>query len=259
MIQSKLIEVVAGVLYNQQGAYLLSSRPEGKAYAGYWEFAGGKIEAGESRQDALKREFAEELGIEIITASPWLTRIHHYEHAQVHLHFFRIAADQWHGHLCARENQCWHWQQPNKNTVSPVLPANTPILDALAIPSTLIGNLTSGFWATTPYQTIHIQPYQANISTDTTVYVPAYQLDTISQHHPSTRIWAICHSQQQWTQAQTAAAIIWPLRNQRDQQQLAHLLQHTDINLPIMALYTEYYTDQIDWLAQGVHGIIYPQ
>ncbi|WP_373823846.1 NUDIX domain-containing protein, partial [Neisseria dentiae] len=63
-----LIRVVAGVVLDRQGRYLLSSRPEGKPYAGYWEFAGGKVEAGESEFAALQREFEEELGIHIETA-----------------------------------------------------------------------------------------------------------------------------------------------------------------------------------------------
>ncbi|MCI4052472.1 NUDIX domain-containing protein, partial [Klebsiella pneumoniae] len=67
-----LIRVVAGILLDSDGNYLLSSRPEGKPYAGYWEFAGGKVEAGETDFQALQREFEEELGIRILAATPWL-------------------------------------------------------------------------------------------------------------------------------------------------------------------------------------------
>ena len=77
-----LVQVVAGILLDQNGRYLLSSRPEGKPYAGYWEFAGGKVEAGESDFQALQREFEEELGIRILAATPWLTKVHSYEHAK---------------------------------------------------------------------------------------------------------------------------------------------------------------------------------
>lgn len=83
-----LVQVVAGILLDQNGRYLLSSRPEGKPYAGYWEFAGGKVEAGESDFQALQREFEEELGIHILAATPWLTKVHSYEHAHVRLHFY---------------------------------------------------------------------------------------------------------------------------------------------------------------------------
>ncbi|MCO6504026.1 MAG: NUDIX domain-containing protein [Snodgrassella sp.] len=256
MSKSKLIEVVAGVLYNHEGAFLLSSRPEGKPYAGYWEFAGGKVEMGESRLTALQREFIEELGIQIQSATPWLTRVHHYEHAHVHLHFFRIAASQWHGQLTARENQSWHWQKPNASTVSPMLPANAPILAALAIPTAFTGKLKSGFSAKTNHQLMQIQPYQANLSPNTLVFATASQLPTISQHHPRSHIWTICQNRKEWYQAQSTAAVIWPLRNQHDRQQLLNLLQQSDIPLPIMVLYTENYTDDINWMALGVHGII---
>ena len=88
-----LIRVVAGILLNQDGDYLLSSRPEGKPYAGYWEFAGGKVEAGETDFQALQREFEEELGIRILAATPWLTKIHSYEHARVCLKFLWVNTD----------------------------------------------------------------------------------------------------------------------------------------------------------------------
>ena len=259
MNKPKLIEVVAGVLYNHDGAYLLSSRPEGKPYAGYWEFAGGKVEAGETRLAALQREFTEELGIEITSASPWLTRIHHYEHANVHLHFFRIAANQWHGQLIARENQSWHWQYPHTDTVTPILPANAPILTALSIPTTLTGTLSSGFKSPDMQQPFPIFPYQPNISANTIVYAPVNQLTSIIQQHPVQHIWAICHHVDQWAQAQTVAAVIWPLYNQQDQQQLLSLLHQSDINVPVLALYTQNYTDQIDWMSLGAHGVIYEQ
>ncbi len=140
----KITQVVAAVIYNKQGEYLLSSRPEDKAYAGYWEFAGGKIEPGESAIEALQRELDEELGIEIKDAGLWLTINHQYEHAHVNLQFFRIAEEQWHGQLTAKENQSWAWQNTKQNNVAPILPANTPITKALSIPTVLSGSLLTG-------------------------------------------------------------------------------------------------------------------
>ena len=125
--QRPSVHVVAGVLYQSTGAFLLSSRPAGKPYAGYWEFAGGKVEAGESALAALQREFHEELGIHIEHATPWLTKIHDYEHARVRLCFYRIAASDWHGSLQAREGQSWVWAALPV-TVSPVLPGALPVL-----------------------------------------------------------------------------------------------------------------------------------
>ena len=114
------------------GSFLLAQRPEGKAYAGYWEFPGGKVEAGETLLHALERELHEELGIKIATAYPWLTRVHVYTHATVRLNFFRITV--WQGELHSKENQQLSWQTPANLTVSPVLPANIFIIRALQLP-----------------------------------------------------------------------------------------------------------------------------
>ena len=65
MSEREITEVAVGVLVAADGQFLLTSRPEGKVYAGYWEFPGGKVEAGESVEQALARELHEELGIAI--------------------------------------------------------------------------------------------------------------------------------------------------------------------------------------------------
>ena len=126
------IEVVAAVIFNPNGEFLLAQRPAGKAYAGYWEFPGGKVEPGEDTASALKRELHEELGIETTLAHPWLTRDFDYPHADVRLRFFRVLA--WTGELHGRENQQFAWQAIRSLSVTPVLPANGPILRALELP-----------------------------------------------------------------------------------------------------------------------------
>ena len=128
------IAVVAAVLQQPDGRFLLAQRPQGKVYAGYWEFPGGKVEPGESPLQALQRELHEELGIEVIEAYPWLIREFDYEHADVRLYFFRVRG--WHGELHGREAQAFAWQRIDAIDVSPLLPANGPILNALAIPET---------------------------------------------------------------------------------------------------------------------------
>lgn len=114
------------------GSFLLAQRPEGKSYAGFWEFPGGKVEEGETLLYALERELHEELGIKIATAYPWLTRLHIYTHATVRLNFFRITV--WQGELHGKENQQLSWQTPSNLTISPVLPANICVLRALQLP-----------------------------------------------------------------------------------------------------------------------------
>ena len=126
------LEVAAAVILREDGRFLLAQRPPGKAYAGYWEFPGGKIEAGESAEEALRRELREELGIEAVTLFPWVTRDYDYAHAAVRLRFFRVVS--WHGEPHGRESQQFAWQSTRSLTVTPLLPANGPILRALDLP-----------------------------------------------------------------------------------------------------------------------------
>ena len=128
------IMVVAAVLQQPDGRFLLAQRPPGKAYAGYWEFPGGKVEDGETPAAALSRELHEELGIDVVTAYPWIIREFDYPHAAVRLHFFRVRA--WRGELQGREAQAFAWQRLQTIDVVPLLPANGPILQALGIPET---------------------------------------------------------------------------------------------------------------------------
>jgi len=129
----KRIEVVAAVIERADGCFLLAQRPAGKAYAGYWEFPGGKVEPGETAPNALQRELHEELGIDAGECYPWLIRDFDYQHAAVRLRFFRIH--EWRGELHGREGQQFAWQSARAPTVFPILPANGPILRALELPA----------------------------------------------------------------------------------------------------------------------------
>lgn len=130
--QTDLIEVVAAVLTRPDGQVMLASRPADKIYAGYWEFPGGKVEAGESLEHALYRELKEELGIEGIRATRWITKIFAYPHATVRLNFFRVW--DWQGDPHPHEGQTFAWDDPAHHAVEPLLPANFPILKALQLP-----------------------------------------------------------------------------------------------------------------------------
>ena len=113
--------------------YLLARRPQGKVYAGYWEFPGGKVEAGETSREALVRELREELGIEVSHAWPWLSQEFIYPHAHVRLKFFKVTA--WHGDITPLEHDDTAWIRIGDSpAVSPILPANGPILRALGLP-----------------------------------------------------------------------------------------------------------------------------
>ena len=132
----RVVEVAAAILLREGPGgceYLLAQRPEGKVYAGYWEFPGGKVEPGEALRQTLVRELQEELGITIDRAWPWLSCTHSYPHAEVRLKFFRVTS--WHGEITPLEHSGMVWTRfGDAALVAPILPANGPILRALELP-----------------------------------------------------------------------------------------------------------------------------
>lgn len=128
-VERPLVPVAVGVLLRADGSFLLASRPDGKPYAGYWEFPGGKIEPGENLFEALERELHEELGIRELDATFWRSCVMDYPHARVDLQFCKVT--HWVGSLLPREGQSIAWQQLPVN-VKPVLPGTLPVLQWLA-------------------------------------------------------------------------------------------------------------------------------
>ena len=132
----QLVQVAVGVLIRSDDSFLLTSRPEGKAYAGYWEFPGGKLEVGETIAQALKRELQEEIGITIEDCMSWKTEQIDYPHALVQLNFCKVR--RWSGELQMREAQLYAWQQLPV-TVKPVLPGTLPVLEWFAKERSFVG------------------------------------------------------------------------------------------------------------------------
>lgn len=130
----KVVDVAAGVIYRSDGSFLLGQRAPGTFYPGYWEFPGGKVEAGETPAQALTRELDEELGIRVLRLRPWLMREHHYEHAHVRLHFFEVI--DWSGEVNDHVHSALRWVRAStmEQDCAPMLPANGPILKALRLP-----------------------------------------------------------------------------------------------------------------------------
>ena len=120
-----VVQVAVGVLVRGDGAFLLTSRPAGKPYAGYWEFPGGKLEAGEDVRAALQRELREELGVQVRSTHAWHDEMVDYPHALVHLHFWIVSA--WDGELRMLEGQTFSWQQLPVD-LEPILPGTIPVL-----------------------------------------------------------------------------------------------------------------------------------
>ena len=132
----QLVQVAVGVLIRCDDAFLLTSRPDGKAYAGYWEFPGGKLEVGETVAQALQRELQEEIGITIEDCDAWKTEQIDYPHAWVQLNFCKVR--RWSGELQMREAQLYAWQQLPV-TVKPVLPGTLPVLEWFADERSFVG------------------------------------------------------------------------------------------------------------------------
>ena len=125
----KVVEVAVGVLIQPDGQFLLTSRPPGKVYEGYWEFPGGKLEPGESVEQALRRELLEEIGVAVGAVHPWKVELVDYPHALVRLNFCKVF--DWTGELQMHEGQAFAWQSLPVS-VQPILPGTIPVLQWFA-------------------------------------------------------------------------------------------------------------------------------
>lgn len=130
-VRRPVTEVAAGILVDAQQRFLMGQRPLGKPYEGYWEFPGGKVEAGETYFQALQRELQEELGITIQDGIELMTIEHDYPHAFVRIHVSIIR--EWGGEPAGLENQALAWQDlsGDRLTVEPLLPAALPMIKQL--------------------------------------------------------------------------------------------------------------------------------
>jgi 8-oxo-dGTP diphosphatase len=127
-----VVDVAVGVVLRDDGRVLIGQRPAGKPYAGWWEFPGGKLEAGESVHDALVRELHEELGLDVLGSSSWVVRGHAYPHATVRLWFRRVR--RWRGEPHGREGQALAWRPLDAIDVAPLLPASIAPIGWLRLP-----------------------------------------------------------------------------------------------------------------------------
>lgn len=84
-----MIKVVCAIAIND-GKLLIGKRSENKKYAGFWELIGGKVESGESEEEALKRELKEELGVDSMVHSKFMSHIHRYKEMAVELIAFKV-------------------------------------------------------------------------------------------------------------------------------------------------------------------------
>jgi 8-oxo-dGTP diphosphatase len=122
--------VVAGILLDQ-GKFLAVQRPPGKPLAGYWEFPGGKVEAGESPKDALARELSEEIGILPLRCVLWREKRKAYQEARVRLLFFLVH--EYSGCPRPLEGQNLQWLTRREALEMPFLEADLEIIHALPL------------------------------------------------------------------------------------------------------------------------------
>ena len=128
----KYVHIAVGVLVDPHGAVLICQRPAQKLYPGEWEFPGGKVEAGEDVQTALRRELHEELGIEVRACRPLIRVEHVYPELAVELDTWQVSA--WNGEPRSTEHPAMAWVAPDELPRWPLLAADRPIVNALRLP-----------------------------------------------------------------------------------------------------------------------------
>lgn len=121
--------VAAGILHDAAGRVLITERICDGPFNGLWEFPGGKIGAGETAQQALRRELVEELGIEVAASEPFMELHHEYPDRTVELEFFVV--DDWYGEPAGREGQQIRWVSTSELDADELLPADAPVVAAL--------------------------------------------------------------------------------------------------------------------------------
>jgi 8-oxo-dGTP diphosphatase len=125
------LRVVAAALFDAQGRVLLADRPAGKHMAGWWEFPGGKVAAGETDADALVRELREELGIEARADEPIATLTHEYPDREVEIVLWRSTILG--GEPRGLDGQNLKWVHAYDLAGERLLEADRPFIDALQL------------------------------------------------------------------------------------------------------------------------------
>jgi len=127
----KIIHAAAAILVNPRGEVLITERPAGKIWAGYWEFAGGKVEAGEAPEAALRREIQEEIGITLGAVTPFRFVSETRSDEGYHVVVLCYVCRQWQGEPQPNENQKMAWVAPQKLDDYKLLPSNAGIVKEL--------------------------------------------------------------------------------------------------------------------------------
>ena len=124
----RILLVAAVALVDPDNRVLISKRPEGKSLAGLWEFPGGKVDPGETPEEALRRELMEELGIDVCETclAPFTFASHTY--ADFHLLMPLYLCRNWEGDVTAQDGQELAWVRANRLASYPMPPADEPLI-----------------------------------------------------------------------------------------------------------------------------------
>jgi 8-oxo-dGTP diphosphatase len=127
----KILLVAAAAILDRDNRILLSRRPPGRSLAGLWEFPGGKVEIGETPEAALRRELAEEIGIDVCPTClhPFTFASHSYD--DFHLLMPLYLCRQWDGVVSALEGQELAWVRATQLGRYPMPPADAPLIAPL--------------------------------------------------------------------------------------------------------------------------------
>jgi len=121
--------VAAGILCDSAGRVLIAERIGGGVFDGLWEFPGGKIAADETSMQALSRELAEELGIEVTSCASFMNLRHEYDDRTVTIEFFIVS--EWNSDPVGREGQALRWVPRESLDAEELLQADVPVVEAL--------------------------------------------------------------------------------------------------------------------------------
>ncbi len=131
MTENPTLMVVAAALVDRQGRVLLQQRAPGRSMEGLWEFPGGKMEPGESPEQALIRELEEELGIQVAEASLTATTFASASLGDRRLLLLLYLCREWHGTPQALDASALRWVLPREMLHMPMPPADIPLIPVL--------------------------------------------------------------------------------------------------------------------------------
>ena len=228
------MQVVAGILLDQNGRYLLSSRPEGKPYAAIGNLPAARLRQAKAIFKPCNASLKKNSASVSLPATAVADESPSYEHAHVRLHFLWVEADQWTGEIQSREGQKWAWQKAGDFTVAPMLPANSALLRSLSIPRQLQGRLNSGFSGQNSMGKYHVVPYlSAQYQTASAVLL---DFADWQQGKPieAPSVWPIIENAEQWQQAQNADAVVWKVANEAAAKQVVDILAQ-GVAMPLIA------------------------